>query len=187
MPPHCLVVFTIISMHDHRSSSPANRWIAFVALVSALILARCTLADDSAPSEPLPATRLLTLDDSVRYALAHNPQLTALREQHGIAAAGVVIAKTYPFNPIYQGSFQDAQGPPGSVENPLLQQHQVTLEVELWHQRCYREQAAFAASKPYRLGDCCSRNDVCRQCDSSIRCRFVSTREVGGFGTSAPP
>jgi cobalt-zinc-cadmium efflux system outer membrane protein len=110
-----------------------------------LFLVHCASGEDSAPSEPLPTTRLLTLDDSVRYALAHNPQLRALREQHGIAAAGVVIAKTYPFNPIYQGSFQDAQGPPGSVENPVLQQHQVTLEVELWHQRCYREQAAFAA------------------------------------------
>jgi outer membrane protein TolC len=102
-------------------------------------------AETPVTPETLPTTRMLTLDDSVRYALAHNPQLTALREQHGIAAAGVVIAKTYPFNPIYQGSFQDANGPPGSVDNPFLQQHQVTLEVELRHQRCYREQAAFAA------------------------------------------
>jgi outer membrane protein TolC len=125
--------------------SLGNRWIALAAIAAVLFLIRCTLAEDSAPSEPLPATQLLSLDDTVRYTLEHNPQLIALREQHGIAAAGVVIAKTYPFNPIYQGSFQDAHGPPGSVDNPFLQQHQVTLEVELRHQRSYREQAAFAA------------------------------------------
>ena len=95
--------------------------------------------------KPCRRRALLTLEESVQYALEHNPQLTALREQHGIAAAGVVIAKTYPFNPIYQGSYQDAHGPPGSVENPFLQQHQITLELELRNQRSDREQAAFAA------------------------------------------
>jgi outer membrane protein TolC len=120
-------------------------WIACAALTILLNRAHRATAETSAASDTLRTPRLLTLDDSVRYTLAHNPQLTALREQHGIAAAGVVIAKTYPFNPIYQGSFQDAHGSSGSVENPFLQQHQVTLEVELRHQRSYREQAAFAA------------------------------------------
>jgi outer membrane protein TolC len=132
-------------MRVRRTLSLGRRWIAFATFAIVLIHAYAAMAEDSAPPETLPTTRLLTLDDSVRYALEHNPQLTALREQHGIAAAGVVIARTYPFNPIYQGSYQDAQGPPGSVDNPFVQQHQVTLEVELWHQRCYREQAAFAA------------------------------------------
>src|ERR1700675_4874966 len=120
MSPQCLVKSTINFMHVYRSSSLGNHWIAVVAFAAALFLVRCTLAENSAPSEPLPTTRLLSLDDSVRYALERNPQLIALREQHGIAAAGAVIAKTYPFNPIYQGSFQDAHGPPGSVDNPLL-------------------------------------------------------------------
>jgi outer membrane protein TolC len=132
-------------MHVRRTSSLGRHLLACAALAVLLIHANAAMADDSAPAESLPTTRLFTLDDSVHYALEHNPQLTALREQHGIAAAGVVIAKTYPFNPIYQGSYQDAHGPPGSVDNPFVQQHQVTLEVELWHQRCYREQAAFAA------------------------------------------
>ena len=120
-------------------------WVGSATLVMLWNCASCATAETTATLESLPTTRLLTLSDSVRYALEHNPQLIVLREQHGIAAAGVVIAKTYPFNPIYQGSFQDAHGPPGSVDNPFLQQHQVTLEVELRHQRSYREQAAFAA------------------------------------------
>jgi outer membrane protein TolC len=110
-----------------------------------MVVTRLVTAIEAVAAETLPTTRLLTLEDSVHYALEHNPQLAALREEHGIAAAGVVIAKTYPFNPIYQGSYQDAHGPPGSVDNPFLQQHQITLELELRNQRCYREQAAFAA------------------------------------------
>jgi len=61
---------------------------------------------------------------SVR-ALEHNPQLLALREQHGIAAAGVVIAKTYPFNPIYQGAFRDARTRTAQFGGQsILQRHQ---------------------------------------------------------------
>src|SRR5262249_13078189 len=35
------------------------------------------------------------------WALRNNPDLAAIRRQHGIAAAAVIIAKTYPFNPIW--------------------------------------------------------------------------------------
>ena len=116
-------------------------------MVFAVVLVQCRLvpAELSVASEAQPNHRVLKLDESVRYALENNPQLMALRQQRGIAAAGVVIAKTYPFNPVYQGTFQDAHGPVGSVENPFPQQHQVTLEVELFHQRNYRQQAACAA------------------------------------------
>src|SRR5439155_9011124 len=43
-----------------------------------------------------------TLDSAVIWALQNNPELAALRQQHGIAAAGVVIARTYPYNPTLQ-------------------------------------------------------------------------------------
>jgi hypothetical protein len=59
---------------------------------------------------PDPASPVLSLEATVRYALENNPQLAALRQQHGIAAAGVVIAKTYPFNPIYQSNVLYAKG-----------------------------------------------------------------------------
>src|SRR5438874_2273541 len=119
------------------------------ALVTALVvlaLPNCAGAEDPAQSKNGQEIPRLSIEASVQYALANNPQLAAIREQHGLAAAGVVIAKTYPFNPIYQGIYQDAQGPSGSpVANPFVQQHQVTLEVELFHQRAYRQQEAYAA------------------------------------------
>ena len=127
-------------------TAPRFASIAFAALTA--VAANGRLAADQSPGlqDALSDNRVLTLDASVRYALENNPQLMALRQQHGIAAAGVVIAKTYPFNPIYQGNYQHAQGPGGVPEpNPFLQTHQVTLEVQLLHQQRYRKQAAFAA------------------------------------------
>jgi outer membrane protein TolC len=119
---------------------------SFATIVVAFLLPNYAVATDPLPRPKNDQEiRLLSIEASVQYALANNPQLMAVREQHGIAAAGVVIAKTYPFNPIYQGIFQDAQGPNGTVTNPFPQQHQVTLEFELFHQRMYRQQAAYAA------------------------------------------
>jgi outer membrane protein TolC len=135
-----------ISMRDWLGASLGQVWFARTILIIVLTAGCAAKADDSVTMESLPAARSLSLSESVRYALEHNPQLIALREQHGIAAAGVVIAKTYPFNPIYQGIFQEAQGPSGApVENRFPQQHQVTLEIELFRQRAYRKQEAFAA------------------------------------------
>jgi cobalt-zinc-cadmium efflux system outer membrane protein len=88
-------------------------------------------------------TPVMTLEAAVQYALENNPQLAALRRQHGIAAAGVVIARTYPFNPIAQSAVQHARGP--NVTNSVPSQHQVTLELEILGQRHFRKQAAFAA------------------------------------------
>lgn len=88
----------------------------------------------------------MTLDETVRFALENNPQLAAIRQQQGIAAAWVVIARTYPFNPIYQSNVLYARNSdPGAVTNPVLNSHQLTLEVQLFHQQRYRQQAAFAA------------------------------------------
>jgi len=95
---------------------------------------------------PDPGSPALSLEATVRYALENNPQLAALRQQHGIAAAVVVIAKTYPFNPIYQSNVLYAKGnEPGAVTNSVPETHQLTLEVQLFHQQRYRQQAAFAA------------------------------------------
>jgi cobalt-zinc-cadmium efflux system outer membrane protein len=88
----------------------------------------------------------LTLDVAVGWALAHNPELAVIREQHGIAAAGVVIAKTYPFNPFWEGKILPDFGPESSgVTNAVSQEHKLLLEVELHHQRRYRREGAAAA------------------------------------------
>lgn len=91
-----------------------------------------------------PAAEKLSLDATVQYTLTRNPQLAAIREQHGIAAAGVVIAKTYPFNPVYQGTLLHARAVDGPSANPFANSHQLTLEVQLLHQQRYRQQQAFA-------------------------------------------
>jgi cobalt-zinc-cadmium efflux system outer membrane protein len=94
-----------------------------------------------------PTVTTFTLDATVRFALENNPQLAAIRQQRGIAAAGVVIARTYPFNPVYQGSvsYDRNDDPAQGVTNPVANTHQVTLEVQLFHQQRYRQQGALAA------------------------------------------
>src|SRR5882672_9494860 len=67
-------------------------------------------------AQPLEANKetalsTLTVDGAIRWALSNNPELMALRQQHGIAAAGIVIANTYPFNPIWEAKVREANGP----------------------------------------------------------------------------
>ena len=50
-------------------------------------------------------------DAAVRQALLNNPGLMTVRQQHGYGEAALVIAKTYPFNPVYTGYFAQNSGP----------------------------------------------------------------------------
>src|SRR5205807_9933596 len=93
-----------------------------------------------------PAAQVLTLDAAVRWALVNSPELAALRQQHGIAAAAVVIADTYPYNPVLESKIRSASGPESaSVTNQLSQEHKVFLDVQIRHQGKYRRQGAAAA------------------------------------------
>ncbi len=92
------------------------------------------------------AAETLSLDDAVRYALANNPQLAAVRQQYGIASAAVVIAKTYPYNPIWQAAVAPDFGPRSAgVTNSEFIVAKVAIDVEIRGQRGFRQQAAFAA------------------------------------------
>lgn len=94
--------------------------------------------------EPLPP--VLTLDAAVGWALRNHPELAALRQQHGIAAANVVIADTYPFNPVSETRAQVNSGPESAaITNAVALEQFVLLEVEVHHQRSYRRQEAAAA------------------------------------------
>jgi cobalt-zinc-cadmium efflux system outer membrane protein len=78
--------------------------------------------------------------------LLNNPELAAIRQQHGIAAAGVVIARTYPYNPTLESRVQYADGPAeAGVTNHAPTQHILLLPVELRGQGQYRREAAGAA------------------------------------------
>jgi cobalt-zinc-cadmium efflux system outer membrane protein len=95
---------------------------------------------------PEPVPPVLARDAAVRWALEHNPELAALRQQHGIAAAGVVIARTYPFNPVWEAKVRAAFGPESAgVTNSVSNEHKVLVDVEIRNQGRYRRQAAGAA------------------------------------------
>jgi outer membrane protein TolC len=89
---------------------------------------------------------VLTAAAAIRWGLEHNPELMAFRQQHGIAAAGIVIADTYPFNPLWEFKVRGDNGPESAgVTNQVPFEHRVGLEVEMKGQRSIRRQGAHAA------------------------------------------
>src|SRR5438876_329905 len=89
--------------------------------------------------EPLPPT--LSLQAAVLWALEHNPELATLRQQHGIAAAAVVIARTYPFNPFWEGKIRATNGPSSAgITNRVSNEHKFLMDVEIRGQGRYRRQ-----------------------------------------------
>jgi cobalt-zinc-cadmium efflux system outer membrane protein len=140
-----------------------RRTIAWpVGLAAAVLAAWPAAAEDPPPAPPPPPT--LTACDAIRFALERNPELAAARLQHGIAAAGAVIARAYPFNPVWEGRGRAAFGPPSAaVDNPFTTENTLLFEVELRGQGRYRRSAAAAAL---------SRTDweiAARELDVSIR------------------
>jgi cobalt-zinc-cadmium efflux system outer membrane protein len=102
------------------------------------------------PIAPPPATEaaptMLSLEAAINWALENNPELAALRQQHGIAAAAVVIAQTYPFNPIWEAKVRAANGPESAgITNRVSNEHKVLIDVEVHHQGKYRREGATAA------------------------------------------
>jgi outer membrane protein TolC len=126
-----------------------NRWWhGWLALFGCFVAAAIVAASDFAtyappPKDPVPT---LTMDEAITYALEHNPELAAFRKQRGIAAAGVVIARTYPFNPVWEGRVRYVTGPESAgITNVVSNEHNVLLEVELKGQGRIRREQALAA------------------------------------------
>jgi outer membrane protein TolC len=95
---------------------------------------------------PTPAPEVLTLAAAVRFALENNPAMAAQRRQRGIAAARVVIADTYPFNPVLENRIQGAEGPrSAAITNRTPLEHIFVWETELFGQGRYRRAGAAAA------------------------------------------
>jgi cobalt-zinc-cadmium efflux system outer membrane protein len=128
-----------------KSCRPGGLWtIACCCLGWIGVAGRPILADPPAPVSAPPST--LNLEDAVAWALQNNPELAALRQQHGIASAAVVIANTYPFNPTWTNKLFGDNGPPAAgITNRVAMEQRVDLQLELHHQRQYRRQAACAA------------------------------------------
>src|SRR5215831_14237227 len=116
----------------------ALAWLLFG--FGAAVLAGAPLPDQ--PTLPQP----LSLAQAVQITLEVNPELASLRQQRGLAAAGVVIARTYPHNPVTQSTVFGVTGPSDAgISNFVVNQHKVTLDVEVRGQRGFREHFAFAA------------------------------------------
>jgi cobalt-zinc-cadmium efflux system outer membrane protein len=88
---------------------------------------------------------VLSLEAAINWALENNPELAALRQQHGIAAAAVIIAQTYPFNPLWEAKVRAVNGPESAgITNRVSNEHKVLIDVEVHHQGKYRREAALA-------------------------------------------
>jgi outer membrane protein TolC len=89
---------------------------------------------------------VLTRSGAIAWALQNSPELAVVRQNRGIAAAGVVIARTYPFNPFWQSYVLPDAGPRSAgITNPVLVQDTFRLDLELRGQGKFRRQAASAA------------------------------------------
>jgi cobalt-zinc-cadmium efflux system outer membrane protein len=75
--------------------------------------------------------------------LHNNPDLAALRQQHHVAAAAVVIAQTYPFNPVWTNKPFAVAGPASAgVTNVVAMEQRVALDLELHGQGKHRRRQA---------------------------------------------
>src|SRR5436190_5310811 len=131
-----------------------NQYHAATAIACLVAISSCVPAAqgqaDQAPAT-LPAPTLtptkaaLTIDTAIVWALEHNPEIAAVRLRHGIAAAGVVIARTYPFNPVFETEVRHNGGPASAgITNRVTPTFLILLELELRHQGLYRRQGACA-------------------------------------------
>ncbi len=123
-----------------------RQWTAIVvgSLCCFIGIGEARAAEPAANPIALPAA--MSRDQAVRWALANNPELAAIRQQHGIAAAGVVIAEAYPFNPIWEAKVRPVNGPDSAgITNRVSNEHKLLIDVEIRHQGRYRRQGAYAA------------------------------------------
>ena len=124
-----------------------SRPLCIGLLFFAIIATASPVCAQIRPSSHDSTVQVLTLEQSVSWALQHNPELAVFRQQRGIASAGVVIAKTYPFNPVWGSAVLGVSPSPGdnTVTNRVFNQHTLTQEVEVRGQGGIRGNAAAAA------------------------------------------
>jgi outer membrane protein TolC len=89
----------------------------------------------------------LSREAAVRQALVQNPYLATIRKQSGYAEAALIIARTYPFNPVYTGYVTGTGGPASAdITNRVYLEQYVSLELELRGQGKHRKAAAAATA-----------------------------------------
>jgi outer membrane protein TolC len=117
--------------------------VSFLCALACLFLFDFQVIADPEPAEPIPQT--LTEDAAIIWALENNPELAAFRTQRGFAGAAVVIAETYPFNPLWEGKVRGDGGPADAgITNRVPTEHGLLFEVEMRGQGTFRRQGATA-------------------------------------------
>jgi outer membrane protein TolC len=118
-----------------------------LVLVAGLAAGAAAHADFPAGNSVPPAGEVLTIEKALAWALHFSPELAVFRKQRGIAAANLVIARTYPFNPIWQSFTMAAGGPEtAGITNRVFVENTFRLDLELRGQGKYRTGAANAAA-----------------------------------------
>jgi outer membrane protein TolC len=132
-----------------RVAGKWNRSIGRIAVLAAILIGGPGLRAQApvARLDFVPAD--MSLDEAVNWALQNNPELATFRAQRGVAAAGVVIARTYPFNPVLTVQPAYVTGPKGngggeSITSPVDAQVNINLAIEVRHQGRYRREEAAA-------------------------------------------
>jgi outer membrane protein TolC len=88
---------------------------------------------------------VLTLETAIAWTLQNNPELAVVRKQRGIAETGIVIARTYPFNPVLGTAVMGIGGPADAgITNRVFNQNTLTQEVEIRGQGKIRQAIASA-------------------------------------------
>jgi cobalt-zinc-cadmium efflux system outer membrane protein len=124
-----------------------NHRAALVLLCVGVLAAGATvgLAGAPVPDTSEGPTGPLSRREAVQWGLERNPELAALRQQHGIAAAAVVIANTYPHNPTWEARVRNADGPiSATITNRVPTEQNLIFPVEIRGQRTFRRQDAAA-------------------------------------------
>ena len=125
------------------SRACANSVVAGVVL-TLLLAPKCLAQSDSTKAAPTPQE--FSKESAIRFALENNPEIASIRSQYGIASAAVLIAETYPFNPLWEARVRGVSTPSGvDVTSRVVMEHNVLTELEIRGQRGHRRQSAYAA------------------------------------------
>jgi outer membrane protein TolC len=133
---------------EHGAMTIGRRSASYVGGCLLLLIAASVRAQSKEPTsfaelQVKPTT--LSMQSAVQFALENNPTLAAQRRQYGIAAAKVVIAETYPFNPTLELRVQRASGPEAAgVTNNVPMESLLFFEVEVRGQKQIRKDSAAA-------------------------------------------
>jgi outer membrane protein TolC len=133
-------------MNRGSTTSWRPRWV--VVLRQAIFFAACLGGARIVVAQmPTESAKPLSRDEAVYQALQNNPTLRSFRQQSGYAAAAVVLANTYPFNPVFTGIVSHNSGPESAgITNPVFTEDYVLLEIEYRGQGRIRRQGASATA-----------------------------------------